>query len=133
MSDSVPTPEDGATLTAVGLPQVLREYGRAFRGDWSSHAIDGRSVRDEMNDIAAWIEDDTYPGDDAARERLGICRSGLGHWEWLYCDESCYRSTREAAPPSEIEVDESGEVTTRGFIDAMGLDAPRTQGGGDRG
>lgn len=127
------SPEDVSAHTAVGLPQVLREYGQAFRGDWSTQAIDGRSVLAEMGAIAAWIEKDTYPGDDAARERLGICRSGLGHWEWLYCDESCYRTTREAAPPCEIGVDEFGEVTTRGFIDAMGLDAPRTQCGGDRG
>lgn len=72
------------------LPRVLREYGQAFRGDWSSTAIDGRSVRDEMGDIASWVEDPaTYPGDKSARERLGICPAGGGHWSWLYCDSEC--------------------------------------------
>lgn len=74
----------------MSLPKVLREYGQAFRGDWSSGAIDGRSVRDEMDDIAKWIETPSdYPGDTEARQRLGICPSGLGHWDWLYCDEEC--------------------------------------------
>lgn len=73
-----------------GLPQVLREYGEAFRGDWSSDAIDGRSVRDELDEVAAWIASpDTYPGDAGARERLGICPAGNGHWSWLYCDDEC--------------------------------------------
>lgn len=73
----------------MGLPNVLREYGQAFRGDWSSGAIDGRSVRDEMDDIAIWVEKGAYPGDDAARDRLGICPAGQGHWAWLYCDDDC--------------------------------------------
>jgi hypothetical protein len=74
----------------MGLPQVLREYGQAFRGDWSTGAIDGRTVRGEMSDVAEWIETpDTYPGDAAARERLGICPAGKGHWSWLYCDDDC--------------------------------------------
>lgn len=72
-----------------GLPSILREYGQAFRGDWSSGAIDGRSVRNEMDDIATWIDTNTYPGDEAARERLGICPHGRGHWSLLYCDDDC--------------------------------------------
>ena len=73
----------------MSLPDILREYGQAFRGDWSPGAIDGRSVRDEMGDIADWVAADAYPGDAAARERLGICPGGEGHWSWIYCDESC--------------------------------------------
>ena len=74
----------------VELPQVLREYGEAFRGDWSSEAIDGRTVRDEMSEVAGWIENyGTYPGDRAARERLGVCPAGSGHWSWLYCNDEC--------------------------------------------
>lgn len=72
----------------MALPEILREYGQAFRGDWSSDAIDGRSVRDEMDDIAGWLEVG-FPGDKPARERLGICPAGLGHWSWLYCDDDC--------------------------------------------
>lgn len=72
----------------MSLPTILREYGEAFRGDWSPETIDGRSVRSELSDIATWIEGD-YPGDEAARERLGICPAGKGHWDWLYCDEDC--------------------------------------------
>lgn len=72
----------------MSLPQVLREYGQAFRGDWSPETIDGRSVRSEMEEIARWIEIG-YPGDVAARQRLGICPGGLGHWEWPYCDGDC--------------------------------------------
>lgn len=73
----------------MALPDILREYGQAFRGDWSSTAIDGRSVRDEMDDIASWVDADLYPGDDEARARLGICPRGSGHWSWLYCDDDC--------------------------------------------
>ena len=72
----------------MALPDVLREYGQAFRGDWSSDAIDGRSVRAEMSDIATWVgAPEWYPGDDKARARL--CPSGQGHWSWLYCDDDC--------------------------------------------
>lgn len=73
----------------MSLPNIIREYGQAFRGDWSSGAIDGRSVRDEMADVAQWLEEDAYPGDEAARQRLGICSAGEGHWSWLYCDDDC--------------------------------------------
>lgn len=73
----------------MSLPKILREYGHAFRGDWSSSTIDGRSVLGEMNDVADWIEQPaTYPGDKGAREKLGICPAGDGHWE-LYCDDDC--------------------------------------------
>ena len=82
------------TENAGGLPQVLREYGQAFRGDWSSSAIDGREVRDDMDEIAGWIQSGGYPGDDRARRHLGICPHGKGHWSWLYCDEDCLEATR---------------------------------------
>jgi len=69
------------------LPRVLREYGQAFRGDWSD--IDGRCVRDEMDEIAHWVETaGAYPGDPAARFLLGICPDKRGHWTW-HCDEEC--------------------------------------------
>lgn len=73
----------------MALPNILREYGQAFRGDWSPSTIDGRSVRDEMAEIASWLETGNYPGDSAARQRLGICAAGNGHWSWLYCDADC--------------------------------------------
>lgn len=73
----------------MSLSTILREYGQAFRGDWSSAVIDGRSVRDDMGEIASWIEGDIYPGDAAARVRLGICTEGKGHWTWPYCDDDC--------------------------------------------
>lgn len=73
----------------MALPDIVREYGSAFRGDWSSYSIDGRSVQMEMGDLATWIEDpDTYPGDTEARNRFGICPFGEGHWT-CHCDESC--------------------------------------------
>lgn len=72
------------------LPNVLNEYGQAFRGDWSSSTIDGRTVLGDMEAIASWVESpNTYPGDDAARSHLGICLAGHGHWSWLYCDDDC--------------------------------------------
>jgi hypothetical protein len=84
------------------LPAVLREYGQAFRGDWSSGAIDGRSVRKVMADIASWVEDPAkYPGDEAARERLGICPSGEGHWSGLYCDDDCTPAPTDERPHTD--------------------------------
>ncbi len=74
----------------MALAQVIREYGQAFRGDWGS--IDGRSVRDEMEDIAFWMEADAYPGDEKARERLGICPTGTGHWT-QYCEDDYCNKT----------------------------------------
>jgi hypothetical protein len=63
------------------LPDIIREYGQAFRGDWSPSTIDGRTVREEMNYLAKWVEHpQTYPGDADARGVLGLCALGSGHW-----------------------------------------------------
>lgn len=70
----------------MSLPSVLREYGEAFRGDWSM--IDGRSVRSEMDQIARWLETD-YPGDLIARAELGVCMQGNGHWQSWCSDYDC--------------------------------------------
>ena len=40
----------------MALAQVLREYGQAFRGDWSPSTIDGRTVRDEMSEMREEME-----------------------------------------------------------------------------
>lgn len=69
----------------MSATDVLREYGLATRGDWSE--IDGRTVRDNLNDFADWIENpDTYPGDETARLSLGLCVNGKGHWN-DYCTD----------------------------------------------
>ena len=72
----------------MSVASVVREYGMAMRGDWSE--VDGRSVRDVMDEIADWIESASYPGDEAARNMLGICQSGRGHWlHWCDSDSDC--------------------------------------------
>jgi hypothetical protein len=63
---------------------MLNEYGAAMRGDWGS--IDGRGVRSNLGDVAGWITSRPYPGDEKARERLGLCPAGWGHWV-DHCDE----------------------------------------------
>ena len=71
----------------MSLPEIIREYGEAFRGDWSPSTIDGRTVRRQMDQISVWIETpETYPGDSGARDILGICANGAGHWE-DHCDD----------------------------------------------
>lgn len=71
----------------MAFPQVIREYGEAFRGDWSPDAI---GVRGDMNMITGWFEEPgTYPGDPEARNILGLCPARNGHWEWLHCDDDC--------------------------------------------
>lgn len=75
---------------ANGLPQILREYGQAFGGDWSPSIIDGRDVNMDMDDIADWIENpNNYPGDDTARMMLNLCSNGKGHWAYPYCKQLC--------------------------------------------
>jgi DNA-binding protein Fis len=75
------------------VSKVLREYGQAIRGDWSE--IDGRSVRNDMEEIARWVEDPSllgalqYGGNEglrAARYTVGICPEGGGHWDH-YCED----------------------------------------------
>lgn len=75
---------DGLKDAAV----VLREYGAAMRGDWGN--IDGRAVRGDLEDIAGWIDNPVaFPGLLAAREQVGICRSGGGHWIDYCTEEEC--------------------------------------------
>lgn len=72
----------------MAVADVIRQYGHAMRGDWSE--VDGRTVRDDMEEIASWIENDSYPGDAMARQVLGVCGMGDGHWcgNWKgYCKE----------------------------------------------
>ena len=76
----------------INLSDIIREYGEAFRGDWSSYSIDGRSVLMEMNNIADLIDNNTLTFTEdranALRDDLGICPRGHGHWSH-YCDDYC--------------------------------------------
>ena len=70
---------------------ILREYGQAIRGLWSD--LDGRCVRDNLDEIAKVIEDTNdaeLSQEDAVclREDIGICPAGKGHWT-EFCDASC--------------------------------------------
>lgn len=68
------------------VPQLLREYGAAIRGDWGS--IDGRCVRDDMENLADWVEDPaSVPAD--ARVVLGICPAEGGHWTDYCTPDRC--------------------------------------------
>lgn len=87
MSDYV-TPED--------LARIIKEYGQAMRGDWG--IIDGRSVRDQLDDFAEQIlNPSTTPA--LLRSSMGICPKGEGHWNWPYCaDYGCEDSVVVASP-----------------------------------
>lgn len=83
---------------------VLRELGGAIRGDWGS--IDGRSIRDAIDDIAAAIESDAPPPDEALRRSADLCPAGGGHWTQYcapgYCPERC------RIPACELPVGHAG-------------------------
>lgn len=71
------------------ISEVIMEYGSAIRLDWGN--IDGRWVRDNLNDIAMWVRSpNMFPGMVGAREALDICPKGEGHWTehcWAPCKE----------------------------------------------
>lgn len=69
------------------IATVLHEYGEAIRGDWGS--IDGRSERSSIQRMAGWVRDlSTFPDTlDEARDQVGICLDGEGHWQ-SYCRDS---------------------------------------------
>jgi len=69
------------------IAKVLHEYGDALRGDWGS--IDGRSERTSIQTMARWVADPSlFPASlEAAREEVGICSEGFGHWQ-MYCHDS---------------------------------------------
>ena len=66
---------------------VLREYGKAIRFNWSW--IDGRGVRDDLDFIADQIEGKFDPDVRELRIAVGICPKGLGFWmgEGCECDK----------------------------------------------
>lgn len=66
-------------MSTAEIAQVIEEYGSAFRLDWSD--VDGRWVRDNMNDIAMWVRDPkTFLGLEESRRSLDLCPRGEGHW-----------------------------------------------------
>ena len=66
------------------VADLLREYGAAIRGSWAE--IDGREVRNDMDNLAGWLDSGKVP--DNARDTLGICVAGGGHWH-EFCQEAC--------------------------------------------
>jgi hypothetical protein len=71
-------------MSAQEIAQVVTEYGSAFRLDWGN--VDGRWVRDNMNDIAMWVRSPgTFLSLEEARRSLDLCPAGEGHWT-----EHCY-------------------------------------------
>lgn len=54
----------------------VERYGQAVRGDWS--ALDGRSVRDAMDEVAAFLRGER---DDLSLSNWYVCEEGaVGHW-----------------------------------------------------
>lgn len=72
----MPTPSNN-------LSDIIREYGKAFRWNWSD--IDGRGVKMDMEVIASYVEaGKAVLSDDEAKSLrigLGLCPNGCGYWE----------------------------------------------------
>jgi hypothetical protein len=64
--------------------QLLYEYGQAIRDDWSE--VDGRSVRNDLEEVADMIDNDNMYDEQDFRKRLNLCSKGKGHWI-QYCSE----------------------------------------------
>lgn len=63
---------------------VLDNWATAIRGDWSS--IDGRTCRDELGDISAFLRGET---DTLTSEDVGVCTKGEfgAHWDDHFMEE----------------------------------------------
>lgn len=76
-------------MSTQEIAEVITEYGNAFRHDWGD--VDGRWVRDNMDDIARWVRaPNTFMGLAEARRSLDLCPKGEGHWTehcWAPCKE----------------------------------------------
>ena len=75
----------------VTTADLLDEYAQALRGAWGG--IDGRSEKAKLADLSALIRTQgAEPLDEqqitTARDNLGICPTGGGHWT-DFCDSSC--------------------------------------------
>ena len=68
------------------VQRVLGEWAQAIRGDWGS--IDGRTCRDQLDDLAEALTSDTKTDIKQLRDDSGICPHGGGHWT-MYCTDSC--------------------------------------------
>lgn len=78
------------------LADLLREYGNAWRGDWSD--CDGRAIKSEMGYVAGLIVQVSEGGglDVAeARRELGLCAGGRGHW-MDHCDSGCLPTSEKS-------------------------------------
>ena len=68
---------------------LLDEYGEAIRDSWGD--IDGRTERDRLQGLAqVFREKGNEPLTEEevlrARQSLGVCERGEGHW-YYFCDE----------------------------------------------
>lgn len=69
---------------------VLREWGKAIRGDWGG--IDGRSCRDSLDRLANHLDFAHEHGEAGASLRrvrydADVCQFGKGHWEHPWCGD----------------------------------------------
>lgn len=66
---------------------VLVEFGAAIRGDWGS--IDGRGIQYGMELFVVAMSGPADRFVDEARNALGLCPGGGGHWT-SYCGEEFF-------------------------------------------
>lgn len=69
------------------LVKIMYQYGHAIRHDWSD--FDGRIERDTVQEWANMVAKGTdYESLVTARDQLGLCPDGEGHWggRWGYCE-----------------------------------------------
>lgn len=99
------------TAPQITTADLLDEYASALRGDWGS--IDGRAEKLGLNQLADQIREHgnaplTAPAVAAARDGLGLCPGGSGHWTW-HCDAGC-----PAAPTTTDATSRTPSRTTDG-------------------
>ena len=63
---------------------ILYELGKAYRGNWNY--MDGRILRDELEDIAKAIEKGENIDLQVFREKYNLCPGGCGTWTYDDCE-----------------------------------------------
>jgi hypothetical protein len=80
------------TAPAEEIAGAARALGCAYTGDWS--AVDGKSLRDDLEALASLIEGATGLHD--FRAAVGLCPAGKDHW--ADSDQSCCGSDTQGEP-----------------------------------
>ena len=103
LTESAETPSApavAAMTASQAVADLLREYGNAWRADWSD--CDGRVIKREMGYLADLVTQvgEGHPVDVAeARCELGLCADGGGHWNDRCAQGYCPVTTPASEAP----------------------------------